>query len=101
MNGQRIRSAAAAAVAALLVGGAAAVFAASPSPATTEQPQAPSEQVQLVAPSSNPAAPETQETPETRETPETGEPRNVEADGPGGHQDPDGQNVDHQFEGQE
>ena len=30
-----------------------------------------------------------------------GEDPSHESDGPGGHQDPDGQNVDHQFEGAE
>ena len=31
----------------------------------------------------------------------TGESTGTEADGPGGHQDPAGANVDHQFQGQE
>jgi len=31
----------------------------------------------------------------------SGEDPSQESDGPGGHQDPDGQNVDHQFNGEE
>jgi hypothetical protein len=48
------------------------------------------------------AAPAEPTTPETgAETPETGTGTEAASDGPGGHADPAGQNVDHQFDGEE
>ena len=48
------------------------------------------------------AAPAEPTTPETgAETPETGTGTEAASDGPGGHEDPAGQNVDHQFDGVE
>lgn len=48
------------------------------------------------------AAPAEPTTPETgAETPETGAGTEAASDGPGGHEDPAGQNVDHQFDGEE
>jgi hypothetical protein len=38
---------------------------------------------------------------EATRTDRSGENPSTEPDGPGGHQDPDGQNVDHQFQGVE
>ncbi len=50
------------------------------------------------APAEAKAAAETTETADAAETPEA---KGTEADGPGGHADTAGQNVDHQFNGEE
>ncbi len=69
---------------------------ASASGATTS----PSTPITTPAPNtSSPQAPENSATSETADTAE--EPGTAQADGPGGHQDAPGVNVDHQFGGQE
>ena len=69
------------------IGGVA--YAASPSPAATS--------TTAVAPAAGTAAQAESEAPGA---PETGA-ASAEVDGPGGHQDANGANVDHQFDGQE
>jgi hypothetical protein len=86
MKLSKVRGPALAAAAVLLIGGATSVFAESPNPAT----QAPgASQVEPVGTDGAGVAPEAPEAP------------GAEADGPGGHEDPAGQDVDHQFDGEE
>jgi hypothetical protein len=114
MKIDKLRGPALAAAAVLLIGGAASVFAGSPPPAT-QAPNASASQAEKV----EPAGTDTdnlqqgdQTTPDVagagsaaeaagesakEATTETG----TAADGPGGHADPAGQNVDHQFNGEE
>ena len=115
MKLERFRGAALAATAALLIAGATSVFATSPSPATPA-PDASASQVEPIGtdadtlqqgdqttPDVAGAAESPAEAPATAETTgaEAPEAPGVEADGPGGHEDPAGQNVDHQFDGVE
>ena len=122
MKLDRFRAPALAATAVLLISGGASVFAASPA-VITPAPAAAVTQVELAGPETDtlqvgdqtapdavnaaPAAAATtvnvvttpaSET--TAATPAGTEPAGNEADGPGGHQDATGQNVDHQFHGQ-
>jgi hypothetical protein len=112
----RFRAPALAATAVLLISGVASAFAASPAPvapvtaAPIAQPVA-AEPVEATdtdtlqegdqtTPDVAGAAESKAEAPEAagKEAPEAA---GAEADGPGGHADPDGQNVDHQFDGEE
>lgn len=127
MKLDRFRAPALAATAVLLISGVASAFAASPAPpapATTApvtQPVAadpvaaePAEATDTdtlqegdqTTPDVAGAAESKAEAPEAagKEAPEaagTEEAAGAEKDGPGGHADPDGANVDHQFEGEE
>lgn len=87
MKTKRLPLPLAAAVGALLIGGVSVAMATDPSAASN--PPAASN-----APSASVAEPVEAPGTESAETP------GVEADGPGGHEDPAG-NVDHQFEGAE
>lgn len=121
MKFDRFRAPALAATAVLLISGAANVFAASP-PATLPAPVTP---VVQVAPADTDtlqegdqttldvagsaesavevpeAAGTAAEAPDAAGAAEAPEAAGTEADGPGGHADADGQNVDHQFDGEE
>jgi hypothetical protein len=48
-----------------------------------------------------PEAADAAEPAEAKDAAEAPEAKGTEADGPGGHADPEGQNIDHQFEGEE
>ena len=114
MKLDRFRAPALAATAVLLISGVASAFAASPAPAT---PVTTAPITQPVA--ADPVAAEPveatdtdtlqegdQTTPDVAEAPEAAgkeapEAASAEKDGPGGHADADGANVDHQFEGEE
>ena len=127
MKFDRFRAPALAATAVLLISGAANVFAASP-PATLPAPVTPVVQVapadtdtlqegDQTTPDIAGSADSTVDVPEAAgsgtEAPDAAgteaagteaagtEAAGTEADGPGGHADPEGQNVDHQFDGQE
>jgi hypothetical protein len=119
MNFDRLKAAAMAAIAVLAISGTATVFAATPSSppaggatpvvATTPAPVVGSSSAPVVATTPAPAATEQPESSASAEPteaaggtePTAAETTTVESDGPGGHQDPAGQNVDHQFDGQE
>ncbi|MEO8468312.1 MAG: hypothetical protein ABI573_01445 [Chloroflexota bacterium] len=123
MKFDRFRAPALAATAVLLISGAANVFAASP-PATLPAPVAPVVQVapadtdtlqegdqttpdiagsaeSTVEAPDGAAAGTAAEVPDAAGAAEAPEAAGIEADGPGGHADAEGQNVDHQFDGQE
>ena len=120
MKLERFRVPAIAGSAVLLIAGATSVFAASPTPSTPAA-DATASQVEPIgtdadtlqqgdqttpdvagaagaagAASEDPAAAET-----AADASETAGTTGAEADGPGGHADPAGQNVDHQFDGAE
>jgi len=111
MKFDRFRAPALAATAVLIISGAANVFAASP-PATLPAPVTP---VLQVAPADTDTLQEGDQTtldiagsdesaveaPDAAGAAEAPEAAGTEADGPGGHADPEGQNVDHQFDGEE
>ena len=113
MKLDRFRAPALAATAVLLISGAASAFAAAP---VTSTPAAAAVAPAAEAPEA--AGPDTDtlqegdqtmpdvagaaEAPESAaEAAEAPEAAGTEADGPGGHADADGQNVDHQFDGEE
>jgi len=119
MKLDRFRAPALAAVAVLLISGAGIAFAGSPAPSA---PVSQASQVEPVGPdtdtlqvgdqttpdvagaaeSTTEAAGAAESTTEAAGAPEsTTEAAGSEADGPGGHADPAGQNVDHQFDGEE
>ena len=116
MKFDRFRAPALAATAVLLISGVANVFAASP-PATIPAPVTPVVQVvpadtdtlqegDQTTPDVAGSAESTVEDPDAAgaaEAPDTAgtESAGTEADGPGGHADAEGQNVDHQFDGEE
>jgi riboflavin biosynthesis pyrimidine reductase len=114
MNLNRARTAALSAAAVLILGGAGTALAQNPAVPASAPASAP------VVPVSDPtgdvqqgdqAAPDLPTAESATEAPETAaeattttaasEAVSAEADGPGGHQDADGQNVDHQFQGEE
>ena len=120
MKLDRFRAPALAATAVLLISGVASAFAASPAPA------APVTVAPITQPAADPVAAEPAQAGDTdtlqagdqtaqdvpgaaeskAETPEAAgieapEAASAEKDGPGGHADADGANVDHQFEGEE
>ena len=119
MNLHRLRQPAAGALAVLLISGAGIAFAGAPSTSTT--PTAPIVVTEPTVPDTDQLQQGDQTTPDVAgavEAPETGaatkeasgsaseaaggtEQSAPESDGPGGHADPAGQNVDHQFDGQE
>jgi len=111
MKLNQLRGPALAAAAVLLIGGATSVFAGSPTPAT-QAPGASVTQVEPIGPDADNLQQGDQTTPDVagaadsaaepaeaanEATAETG----TEGDGPGGHADPAGQNIDHQFDGEE
>ncbi len=120
MKLDRFRAPALAATAVLLISGVASAFAASPAPAEpvtaapitqpvvaepveaadTDTLQEGDQTTPDVAGAPEVAGKEAAEAPEAagKEAPEAA---GAEADGPGGHADADGQNVDHQFDGEE
>jgi hypothetical protein len=122
MKLDRFRAPALAGTAVLLISGAGIAFAASPSP-TVPVKTAPSVVAEPVGPDTDTLQQGDQTTPDTATDTATAgdvtdpatdtatagdvtDPAEAAAsesasDGPGGHQDPAGQNVDHQFEGQE
>jgi len=106
MKLNQLRGPALAAAAALLIGGATSVFAGSPAPAV------PASQVEAVGTDTDTLQQGDQTTPDVAGAADSAaEPAGAasegtaesatEADGPGGHADPAGQNVDHQFDGEE
>ncbi len=105
MKLDRFRTPALGATAVLLIAGVGSAFAQSAAPTATPN-DAPPATAAPVAPAA-PAAPEatgTSELPGAAEAPElpgAAEAPEAGSDGPGGHEDPAGQNVDHQFEGVE
>ena len=113
MKISRTRIAALGAAAILMLGGATVALAQSPSPkVAVTVPAAAADSVRLSDADTieDPAgAPDTdnvesgdQTGPDAANEPaETGSESSAEADGPGGHADADGQNVDHQFDGEE
>ena len=118
MKIDKLRGPALAAAAVLLIGGATSVFAGSPTPAM-QAPNASASQAEKVEPAGTDAdtlQQGDQTTPDVggpgsaaeaageaakEATPETGTETGTQADGAGGHEDPAGQNVDHQFDGAE
>jgi len=129
MKLDRFRAPALAATAVLLISGAASAFAAGPAPVTVA-PLAPVTQAEPAGPDTDTLQVGDQTTPDVAgatesavepaaaaastlkvaekstsetaaEAPEGTEAAGAESDGPGGHQDPTGQNVDHQFNGEE
>lgn len=120
MNLHRLRQPAVGALAVLLISGAGIAFAGGP-PTSGSTPGAPIVQTELTVPDTDQLQQGDQTTPDVAgavETVETGtaakeastpamksaartEQSAPESDGPGGHADPAGQNVDHQFDGQE
>ena len=113
MKLDRFRAPALAAVAVLMISGAGIAFAGSPAPsapvtqASQVEPVGPDTDTLQVGDQTTPdvaGADEstTESTTEAAGTAESGtEAAGTEADGPGGHADPAGQNVDHQFDGEE
>lgn len=117
MKFDRFRAPALAATAVLLISGVASAFAANPAPAATatEVPITQSDAADpvLAEPVETTDTDALQEgdqtTPDAAEAPEAPEAEGKEApesegsekDGPGGHEDADGADVDHQFEGEE
>jgi hypothetical protein len=114
MKLDRFRAPALAATAVLLISGVASAFAASPAPARpaaaapiTQQVVA--EPVEATDTDTDTLQEGDQTTPDVAEAPEAAgneaaeapEAAGAEKDGPGGHADADGANVDHQFEGEE
>jgi hypothetical protein len=129
MKLDRFRAPALAATAVLLISGAASAFAASPTP-VAPAPVAPVTQAEPTAPDTDTLQVGDQTTPDVAgatesaaqpaaagastvkaaenasseaaaEAPDGTKATGAESDGPGGHQDPAGQNVDHQFDGEE
>ena len=111
MKLDRYRAPALAAAAVLLISGAGIAFAGSP-PAAAPTPAAPVGQSEPVGPDTDTLQQGDQTSPDVAgaadaadaskaETSSTTETTGAEADGPGGHEDPAGQNVDHQFDGEE
>jgi type IV secretory pathway VirB10-like protein len=129
MKLDRLRAPALAATAVLVISGAGIAFAGSPTPATPAPPT-PVVQTEPVVPDTDQLQQGDQTTPDAvgaaesatepaaavvsttqvvdkaasetaAEAPDGSEVTGTEADGPGGHQDPAGQNVDHQFNGEE
>jgi hypothetical protein len=94
MKLDRIRTPALAATAVLLIAGVGNAFAQTPTTAPTAPTEAP-------AASEVPGAPEAPSASEAPELPGAAEAPGAASDGPGGHEDPAGQTVDHQFEGVE
>jgi hypothetical protein len=117
MKLDRFRAPALAATAVLLISGAASAFAASPAPATpapvalvtqaeptgpdTDLLQQGDQTTPDVAGTSTTTAAENATSEIAAEAPAGTEASGTESDGPGGHADSPGQNVDHQFDGQE
>jgi len=123
MKLDRFRAPALAATAVLLISGAASAFAAGPVTPATPAPVAPVTQAEPTGPDTDTLQVGDQTTPDVAgtatikasetatsetaaEAPAGTEAAGTEAagaasDGPGGHADPAGQNVDHQFDGQE
>ena len=73
-------------IAGVVASAASAAAASATHPASSARPAAAAQQVRAAG---------------TTESDPSGEAPSQESDGPGGHQDPDGQNVDHQFQGVE
>lgn len=123
MKLDRFRAPALAATAVLLISGAASAFAASPTPTISSPAVAPVTQAEPTGPDTDTLQVGDQTTPDVagattvraseNATSETAaeapagteaagtEAASTESDGPGGHADPAGQDVDHQFDGQE
>ena len=107
MKLDRFRAPALAATAVLLISGAASAFAAGPTP-VAPAPVAPVTQAEPAGPDTDTLQEGDQTTPDVAgaaetagEAPEGSEAVGAESDGPGGHEDPAGQNADHQFDGEE
>ena len=99
MKLDRFRAPALAAVAVLLISGAGIAFAGSPAPSAPVSQASP---VEPVSSDTDTLQAGDQTTPDVAgATESTTEAAGTEADGPGGHADPAGQNVDHQFDGEE
>ena len=113
MNIDRLRAPALAALAVLAISGTGTVLASTPTssaPANITPVVATTPAPVVAAPpvvvTTTPAPvivtePVTEPVTEATEVPSASEPAGTAADAAGGHQDPDGQNVDHQFDGQE
>jgi hypothetical protein len=115
MKLDHFRAPALAATAVLLLSGVASAFAASPAPVTPVAPVAPVTQAEPAGPDTDTLQEGDQTTPDVADAPEPAdasseaaaeapegtEVAGAESDGPGGHQAPAGQNVDHQFDGEE
>ena len=116
MKLDRFRAPALAATAVLLISGVASTFAASPAPvAPAPVAPAPVVQAEPAGPDSDTLQVGDQTTPDAAGAAESAtepapgaeaekgstETTGAESDGPGGHADADGQNVDHQFDGEE
>lgn len=93
MKFTRTRIAALGASAILILAGASVAFAEEPSAVGTIERSTAAPQAET--------APEAQSAPESETAPETESAKEAESDGPGGHEDPEGEDVDHQFEGEE
>jgi hypothetical protein len=114
MNLDRLKAPALAAVAVLIISGA-GIATAHTGPASPGATNAPPVTVNSAAPAASTgtvglSAPEASQAPgsvataeptDGPETPAASEPPQTNSDGTGGHADPAGQNVDHQFDGQE
>ena len=106
MKLQRFRAPALAATAVLLISGAATAMASSPAPlqSFTSAPITRTdgaEQVDTVDTDTLQEGDQTSPDGATGAEASTSEATGAETDGPGGHADPEGQNVDHQFDGEE
>ena len=111
MKLNHFRGPALAAAAVLLIGGATSVFAGGPTPAT-QAPNASVSEVEPVGTDADNLQEGDQTTPDVAgaadsatepagEAPEAPGAPGAESDGPGGHEDAAGQEVDHQFDGEE
>ena len=104
MKLQRFRAPALAATAVLLISGVATALAASPAPSQsfTTAPITRTDGAEQVETVDTDTLEEGDQTsPDGAEAADGSEAAGAEADGPGGHADPEGQNVDHQFDGEE
>ena len=111
MKLDRFRAPTLAAAAVIMISGAGIAFAGSPagSPsAAAPGPVAPIVQAEPTGPDTDTLQEGDQTTPDAAgaaetagEAPEGSEAVGAESDGPGGHEDPAGQNADHQFDGEE